>query len=174
MARVTLRMPAWAKELGAFDFDVDCWDTLARKQLAASEETWETLDIGHVLAVEDRESFSKPWPGNRRFVWILDDEQLVLFDEHGAVLHEEDESPDGCVSRGTFDREFAGNKGDYYRIPPESSVRDCTATYVDLAAAYGGMGRRSITGREDRLAAAWFAGAAARAGIPAGSSTFCS
>ena len=135
MARVTLRMPAWAKELGAFDFDVDCWDTLARKQLAASEETWEILEVGHILAVEDRESFTQPWPGNRRFVWILDDEQLVLFDEHGAILHEEDESPDGCVRRGTFDREFAGNKGDYYRIPPESSVRDCTATYVDLAAA---------------------------------------
>ena len=137
MARVTLRMPAWAKELGAFDFDVDCWDTLARKQLAASEETWEILEVGHILAVEDRESFTQPWPGNRRFVWILDDEQLVLFDEHGAILHEEDESPDGCVRRGTFDREFAGNKGDYYRIPPESSVRDCPATYVDLAAAYG-------------------------------------
>ena len=108
-----------------------------------------------------------------RFLGFWTHHRVYIFDEHGAILHKEDESPDGCVRRGTFDREFAGNKGDYYRIPPESSVRDCTATYVDLAAAYGGMGRRSITGREDRLAAAWFAGAAARAGIPAGSSTFC-
>ena len=130
-------MPAWAKAAGEEDVEVDCWEVLARKQLAASPETWEDLEAGHILAVEDRESFTQPWPGNRRFVVIVDDERVALFDENGAAFHDEDESPDGLVLFSTFDREFAANTGDYYRIPPESSVFDCTTPLPDFAAAYG-------------------------------------
>ena len=135
--RVTLVMPAWAKAADAEDFEIDCWEELARKQLAADPETWENLEEGHILAVEDRESIKQPWPGNRRFVVILDDERVILFDEHGAAFHDEDDSPDGLVLFSTFERQFAANNGDYFRIPPESSLCNFTTTLPDFAAAYG-------------------------------------
>ena len=136
MARVTLVMPDWANEEGAEDEEVDSWDRLARKQLAATEATWESLEEGNILAVEFRESRNDPWPGTKLFVVILD-QAVLLFDESGAVFNDEDESPDGLVKLETFNREFAGNKGDYFRIPPESSVCDPTAILPDFAAAYG-------------------------------------
>ena len=131
---VLLVMPEWAKAADAEDFEVDSWEALARRQLSYSHETWETVEEGDILAVECRDACYYPWPGNRRFVVVMDSDRVVLFDEHGAVWHDPDESPDGLVKASTFNLEFAGNnEGNYYRIPPASSL-DPTTELPDFAA----------------------------------------
>ena len=134
---VRLTMPAWAIAVDCEDTDVDSWDQMVRQQLRRQgADWWEQYEEGDVLAVEDRTTWSQPWPGNRRFVLFVDDERLALFDDEGWPVDDPRETPGGLITRAEWDCEFASNMGDYYRIPPASSLSNPTAGPPDLAAFF--------------------------------------
>ena len=133
---VLLRMPSWASDVVDEDQEVDSWADLARAQLRRQgADWWEQYEEGDVLAVEDRESFSQAWPGNKRFVLFVDEERLALFSEEGLPVHVPEDTPQGLISMAAWEVEFASNKGEYYRIPPSSSCENA-AILPDFSAAY--------------------------------------
>ena len=58
---VLLVMPEWAKAVDAEDFEVDSWEASTRRQLSYSQETWETVDEGDILAVSRRLLLPLAW-----------------------------------------------------------------------------------------------------------------
>ena len=96
---------------------------------------WDEYEEGDVLAVEDRDTFAQPWPGNKRFVLFIDEDRLALFSEEGIPVNEPDDTPDGLVTMGAWQNEFASNTGDYYCIPPSSSCEN-ESVIPDFSAAY--------------------------------------
>ena len=133
---VLLRMPGWALALDCEDTEVDSWDQMAREQLRRQGAAWwEQYEEGDVLAVEDRTTWSEAWPGNKRFVLFVNDDQLALFSDEGWPVNEPEETPDGLITSGEWDCEFASNQGDYYRIPPASSCEQ-PAEELDLSETF--------------------------------------
>ena len=121
-AMVLLRMPRWAYDLDYDDTEVVSWGDLARAQLQRQGTWWDQFEEGDCLAIEDRESFSQPWPGNRRFVVYVDqDERLALFSEEGHPVDRPDSTPDGLLKMSAWDMEFTISGDYYYRLPPASS-----------------------------------------------------
>ena len=115
---VRLMMPSWALAVDCEDTDVESWDQMVREQLRRQgADWWEQYEEGDVLAVEDRTTWTQPWPGNKRFVLFVDDERLALFDDEGWPVDIPNETPDGLITRAEWECEFASNTGDYYRIP---------------------------------------------------------
>ena len=132
-AMVLLRMPGWALALDCEE--VDSWDQMAREQLRRQGAAWwEQYEEGDVLAVEDRTTWSEAWPGNKRFVLFVNDDQLALFSDEGWPVHD-DETPEGLITTAEWDCEFASNQGDYYRIPPASSCEQ-PAQQPDLSVLF--------------------------------------
>ena len=135
-AMVLLRMPRWAYDLDYDDTEVVSWGDLARAQLQRQGTWWDQFEEGDCLAIEDRESFSQPWPGNRRFVVYVDqDERLALFSEEGHPVDRPDSTPDGLLKMSAWDMEFTISGDYYYRLPPASSCEH-TPILPDFSVAY--------------------------------------
>ena len=112
MATVNLSLPD--------SFEGDPVDAPQWAVLAADERnlqvTPDSLEDGDLVAFEDRQSLSHDWPQRPVYV-LVDDENIYLCDDSGALINESD-TPGGVQTLDGDDGFMAQWREGYYRIPP--------------------------------------------------------
>ena len=141
MATVNLSLPD--------SFEGDPVDAPQWAVLAADERnlqvTPDSLEDGDLVAFEDRQSLSHDWPQRPVYV-LVDDENIYLCDDSGALINESD-TPGGVQTLDGDDGFMAQWREGYYRIPPKAAGGE--------GGESGGEGGEGGEGRADRSDQSW-------------------